>query len=359
VTSPLPPRRRDSRNLADLIRQDRQNLKQVGVGMVGGRFPPARLRGQPAVDLDDEDDDLDDTAELAAINTDRVVVSTAGVAVLPLTYVPLDGSLHVRWDGDDLEPRDWVMSGQSVVVAYPHLHVGDVLSAAYLYYPSDAPDAPDLGAWYRFNEASGALMSDSSGNSHDGTYTAVTLNQPSLMLSDSDPAASWNGTTSHAEVPYGSWMDSSAISATILCKGADAGTLIARDSSAVGGARLWALRLGSSFGGTGGALSMVFGGIFFAPAISTTGVNLGDGSRHMAGFSYDGATLKLYVDGVLKLSQSVSATFTAPNVPLTFGAAQDGSGGSYVDNYAGVLDEARIYPTVITDADFAAIWAAS
>lgn len=141
MTSPLPPRRRDSRNLADLIRQDRQYLKQLGVGFAGGRFSPAKpLR--PVYDGDEEDDGDDDTTALAAINTDRVTVTTAGIVTLPLTYVPLDGSLHVRWDGDDLHPSEWTMSGQSVVYADPHLHVGDVLTAAYFYYPSDVPGAP-------------------------------------------------------------------------------------------------------------------------------------------------------------------------------------------------------------------------
>lgn len=354
MTSFLPPRLRDTRSLTDRVRQDRINLKQLGVGLVNGRWSPARPLGQSALFGDFEDDALDD--ELEFINTDRAVAVVDTVMTLALTYEPVEGSLHVRWNGIDVPPTEFTLTEQTVTFANDHLHVGDVLTAAYAHYPGEEPEAPELAAWYRLDDT-GAQMTDYSGNEHHGSYTAVNLGKPSLMTVDPDAAAEWNGTTSHALVSFGDWMNSAEISVAILLKGASYGTLVARDHTVFG--RLWDLRVGSSFGGSGGNLGFVFGGVFFAAQISTTGLNLGDNVRHMAGFSYDGATLKLYVDGVLRLTQSVAAAYTGPDVPLTIGGAQDGSGGSFVDLYTGVLDECRVYSEVISDGNFADLWAES
>jgi hypothetical protein len=359
VTSPLPPRLRDSRNLADLVRQQKQNGRQLDGGLLGGRWSPAKPLGATAQMGDLEDDEGSDDDLPAAINTDVAYASTAGQITLNLTYVPIEGTLLVFWDDGDLIPSEYVLAGQTIIFTDRHVHVGDRLHAVYWYWPSDVPvyEAPQPAAWYRLNETIGtATMADSSGNGHDGSYNAVSLEQTGLLTGDTDMAGAWNGTTAHAEVPYGSWMDAPTMSGAILLKGAGSGygTLMARDDGNTG--RMWALVVGVPSVG-GGNLAMILNGIFFGPTITTTGLSLNDGNRHMGGFSYDGTTLKLYADGALVKTSAASIT-TVGAAKLSLGAAPSGSGGSWVNLYTGTLDEGRYYPgQALTDADHAALWA--
>lgn len=141
MTSPLPPKRRDSVNLANMLRQDRQRLSQLDRGLVFGKFPPARPL-KPRWDDGGEDDDLDEV--ISFWNTDRVAAKSAGTITLLLTYEPLDGSLHIRWNGIDQPPAEWRLDGRVVTFTDPHIHVGDVLTAAYAYIEPDAATSTSL-----------------------------------------------------------------------------------------------------------------------------------------------------------------------------------------------------------------------
>lgn len=141
--SSLPPRKRDTRTAADRIRQDRENLKRLGVGYVGGRFPSVAPLGATAQygDLEDDeagDDDAEDTQAIAFNNTDRATATGAGIIVLTLTYPPIDGSLHIYWNGLEQPPTEWTLSGRTVTFPDHLVTVGDVLNAAYAYQPADA-----------------------------------------------------------------------------------------------------------------------------------------------------------------------------------------------------------------------------
>lgn len=148
--SPLPPRRRDTRTLADLIRQDRVNLGQLGRGMVGGRFPPARPLGAAAQLGEvsgEEPDDNDPVWE----DGDRHTVTTPGTQTMLLTYEPIEESLLIRWHPGgasraglpQTSPEDWTLDGQTVTIPDPAgiLAAGDVISAQYqhLYLEPDPP----------------------------------------------------------------------------------------------------------------------------------------------------------------------------------------------------------------------------
>jgi len=133
VTSPLPPRRRDSRDLADLIRQSRTNSRQLGVGFAGGRFPPIRPLGATALYGDNEDDTADDV--IGFINTDRATASGSGPVTFNLTHTPIDGSLHIRWNGIDQPASEWSLNESTVTIPDPTsvIESGDVFTAAYAY----------------------------------------------------------------------------------------------------------------------------------------------------------------------------------------------------------------------------------
>lgn len=149
MTSPLPPKRRDTKSLDDLVRHLRLNSKQLGVGQVDGRFPPAKPLGPAALEDDEtEDDETGDTAAIAFHNTDAATAGATGIIALPLTYAPIDGSLHVYWNGVAIEPSAWSLAGQTITFVEHRIRTGARLHAEYAYYPSDAvveiPDTPTL-----------------------------------------------------------------------------------------------------------------------------------------------------------------------------------------------------------------------
>lgn len=134
MTSPLPPRRRDTRGYADLIRQDRQRLSQLDRGLVGGRFPPARpLRPAGAGDL--EDDESDDF-EIQFSNTDHGTCSSDGAAItIALSHVPEDGSEQVFYGRTPLDRSEWTRTDTTLTVSgQPWFRAGKRAWVNYAYY---------------------------------------------------------------------------------------------------------------------------------------------------------------------------------------------------------------------------------
>lgn len=142
MTSPRPPRLRDTRSLVDRVRQDRQNLQQLGVGFVGGRFPPARPLGSAAYIGDIEDDEApdDNTNQIAFWDADEAIAVDTGPVSFDLTYTPIPGSLHVRQNGLDLAPSEWSLAGKTLTItpsASVVIRAPDQFTTAYAYYPTD------------------------------------------------------------------------------------------------------------------------------------------------------------------------------------------------------------------------------
>jgi hypothetical protein len=148
VTSPLPPKRRDTRGTPDLFRQDRTNLRQLNRSLGGGRVPNLRPL-VPGMSADDTEDD-EATFEIAFENEDRKTAAGPGTLVFPLTYEPLPGSLHIRWSGLDQPPTEWTVDGSTVIIPDPNslIQAGDVFTAAYAYEPIDGDAAHLLFVGY-------------------------------------------------------------------------------------------------------------------------------------------------------------------------------------------------------------------
>lgn len=359
LVGPPPRDPRDHSDLSSMIRHQGSYLRQLDAGIMGGRWATPRPVPKVGAQLVGGGDSDGDAEEIAFWNTDRATATTAGRIVLNLTFEPIDGSLTVYWNDGGQPPTDYILDVDAQLVTFinPHVKVGHVLWAEYAYYPTDFTE-PDPSGWWRLDESSGVVMVDSSGNGHDGLYGGVTLGQASLLTDDPDTAAAWNGAFSHSQVPYASWMDTPQFSITMLCKGTSPGTLFCRNNGGVVGGQLWVFRIGSIFSGPGGELGLFYGGNG-ANWIGTTGLNLIDGARHMVGFSYDGTTLKLYADGVLRRSQAIAFPLVGGPAPMSVGANEGGTGGSLLDIYNGVLDEIKVYPKILTESEFSQVWIAS
>lgn len=227
-------------------------------------------------------------------------------------------------------------------------------------------DSP-LGYW-RMGESSGTTLTDTSGNTHNGSYVGTagstyTLAQTGATI-EGDTAVKFSGTPNtgpagYANVPYAAWMDAtSAISVEAWVK-----WLGAPAASGTGGAGL-AFRWQNNSG------SVTVGGLWldtadhivaqFVVAGSTksvsTGVEPTVGHWTHCVAVYDGAHVILYIDGVSVGTPAVATgSLTTGNCDLQIGAYKDGQW--CLPNH--VVDEVAYYNTALSPTRVAAHYSAA
>jgi len=192
-----------------------------------------------------------------------------------------------------------------------------------------------LVASYAFDEGSGTTVADSSGHGNNGTASGTTWSSSGMF----GGALVFNGAPSVVTVPDSSslhlangmtleaWVNPASSSSTwrdVIYKGDDNYYLEASSdaNSPAGGGNL------------GGANANVFGGSALAA-----------GSWTYLAVTYDGSTLRLYVNGVQVAAQAVTGALTVSSNPL-----QIGGDSFYGQNFAGKIDEVRVYDGALTAA---------
>lgn len=350
----LGPPPRDTTDLARIVRHHGSYLRSLEPGIQDGRFATPRPVPGVGAQLVGGDGGGEGGEELAAWDADQTTATAAGKITLNLTYEPIENTLLVFWNGVRQLPTEWTLDEQTVTFTEPDVHVGDNLSAYYWYLPSD--DDPLNGPiwWARLNEPSGTTgMFDFSeyNRAEKPGYTSVGRGATSLLTGDTDPAASFNGSVSHADLFYDPWMDTIA-SGFLLFKSSGTGLQAIMSRYVEPGGYLWTLLL------NGGNLELRTGFFFGATVtVATTGLALNDGVRHGVGFSADGTNLHIYVDGTPRAS--AAGVLPTGSVGLTLGGVRAGGGGSYLDMFNGVLDEPKLFDVALTDTDHATLWASS
>ncbi len=198
-------------------------------------------------------------------------------------------------------------------------------------------DSPH-GYW-RLGEASGTLAADASTNGNDGTYkNSVELGLPGGLVTDADTSASFNtGSTlekDHVLVPdsgsldlgdtfsLAAWIrrDGTGLTDCILDKGE--GSFIFR------------------FDGEDHLLLRRNGVANIAK--STTKIT--DAGWHYVVATKNGATVKIYIDGVDVTGTVTNSTCVNNAVALTIGASNAGE----EDFFRGGIDEVAVYPAVLS-----------
>lgn len=160
----LPPRLRDTKDLDDLVRQGRVNSRQLGVGFLAGRYPPARPLRPYAGDEDGEDES--DDLPIQFLNSDHATCPSNGsIITIPLTHVPDPGSEQVYYNGLPLKWSDWWRTDSYLVIpGEPWFRAGRTAWVDYAYY--DEGDEPEITPPSLVN------------------YTTVTTNHTSIPLPD-------------------------------------------------------------------------------------------------------------------------------------------------------------------------------
>ena len=202
-----------------------------------------------------------------------------------------------------------------------------------------APATPPglVGAW-AFAEGAGTTTADSSGNGNAGTLIGASWTTQGRYGN----ALSFNGTSSQVRVAdsasldlttamtLSAWIQPTASQSgwrTILQHETDAYFLNASNSDGP---------LRPSGGGTLGGNTQYLSGPSANPVNAWTNV----------AFTYDGATVRLYINGTQVASRATTGAIQTTNSPLWIGG-----NSPYGEYFQGLIDEARIYNRALTQAE--------
>ena len=202
-------------------------------------------------------------------------------------------------------------------------------------------------AYWKLDEASGTTAADSSGHNHTATVVGATFVTGKVGAH----AASFNGTSAYAEAtgpvvdttkPYtvAAWVQLTAVTGFK--------TAVSIDGASVSA---FFLQLRADSGGRFGFSALPTdtpGTATFALGKATPMINTW---YHIAGV-FDGANLKLYVNGVLEDSKPFATAWAGK------GSTAIGRGfysGGRADFWPGLIDEVRLFNGALSDAEILAL----
>jgi hypothetical protein len=211
------------------------------------------------------------------------------------------------------------------------------------YMDSVLADSPV--AYWRLGEASGTTAADGIRGRHGSYIGTPTPNQTGALNGDANPAVTFNGTSQYAGVPYDAALNPAQFSLEAWAKPtggagnwrAVAGTWSDDLSSTARGVGIWA---------NGSNQWTVWAGNGTSPSTVVTGPAITTNTWAHLVATYDGTTLRLYVNGIL--AGSSTGGFTAnTSGPLGISAFNYPTAG-WNDFFPGQIDEVALYSSALS-----------
>ena len=202
----------------------------------------------------------------------------------------------------------------------------------------------ELVAYWAFDEGSGDTAFDSSGNGNDGTIIAAEWGQGKY-----GPALNFNAQDNYVEVPTSDSLEINenvTVAAWINWTDAGDGWLCLLANGQQGGP--WE-NYGLFVNRGGGFLYFTLSLDGAHVTQQTPGSAVVPGEWLHAAATWDGATARIYVNGVLMLEQPQAGTLTSTGLPLRIGH-RDGS----AHYFNGSIDEVRIYNHALAETEILA-----
>jgi large repetitive protein len=194
-------------------------------------------------------------------------------------------------------------------------------------------------AYWRLGETSGATAADETGT-NPGTYSNVSLNQPSALACGDNASASFDGTQSYVRAPASPSLDmTTAVTVEFWAKRRTISSTYQVVVGKPGNGQ-------SKFENYGlwqtpsNRYTAYFGNGTTYVAVSTPVIT--DTNWHYIVATNNGPTVRMYLDGVLKEGTSTTLQLTANTQPLNIGRANSNN-----NFFNGWLDEVAIYPTAL------------
>jgi hypothetical protein len=225
-------------------------------------------------------------------------------------------------------------SDDNVIVVTVTDGAGNTGTATIIVTVPETKTTTGMQAFYKFDEGSGTIANDSTGNGNNGTINGATW-----ATGKSGSGLSFDGndyvttTTPSAvlkpslEVATAAWIKTSSGGGEILSMG---------DS--------YALRVQ-----TNGNIQFFYYNGTTWKSIMTTSVNVLDGAWHHIVGQKTGTALQIYVDGISKASTpNTGAIAYTQGTDLFIG--KHGNGNTFY-GFKGLIDEARVYNRTLTDQE--------
>jgi hypothetical protein len=206
--------------------------------------------------------------------------------------------------------------------------------------------ADNPAGYWRLGEASGTSAGDETAANPGAYLNGVALGQPGALTGSTNTAASFDGVDDYVSVPDSSSLDAtSGVTVEAWVKRSKTGAwqnIAAKPGNGAAAAQNYALWINTSnqpVGYFGNGSSSV--AVYAPSSIDTT--------WHHVVATYDNATAKIYVDGVLKASVTSSVRLTANTQIFTIGRSTDN-----VRIFGGVIDDVAVYGSALSAARIAA-----
>jgi outer membrane protein assembly factor BamB len=199
-----------------------------------------------------------------------------------------------------------------------------------------------VGYW-KFDEGSGAVAHDSSGNANDGTL----MNGPQWVAGVSGTALSFDGVDDYLGISSSASLAIVGHQVTVETWFRPAVTIDANNtpfSNLIDKGHEYVFQMGQDGHGNPTANGKIWFAVILGNANGWNGIQTITGKwkagvwYHLAG-TYDGASLGIYVNGVLETSEALTGELYASSTPLSIGSVFGGSG----DFTKGAMDEVKIY----------------
>jgi len=295
---------------------------------------------------------------LTVINGTGSGSSPSGSSVQITAATPPAGSQFAYWSGNVGTVANTNLA--STFVAIPAANIA--LTANYLPLGSTAPSIPSANApvaWYAFDDGSGSLAADSSGNGHSGTLVNSPAWSSGIIGSG---ALMFNGINQYVSLPKNPGTTLAGWTAATLSawvKTTNGGTIISS-----GGACINYGNYALIINGGAAMIQFVNANISSGQLSVSSASSVGDGRWHLITGVLNGAAITLYVDGVISGARNdFSGTIfnDGGNSLVDIGAtASTGACGSPAISYfQGLIDDVRIYNRPLSSAEILNLYQAA
>ena len=198
---------------------------------------------------------------------------------------------------------------------------------------------PGLIGWWKLDETTGTSITDSKfGNT--GTFTGNANVIP--IAGSADGGLSFDGSNDEIEVPFDPLFNVGAevtIAAWVRPTGAMAGWNVIAQQTNPGFYETYGLMANDTTNQFMFAISTSSGDGISVQSTTTT-ANVSDTWTHVAG-TYDGATLRIYINGVEENTLAATGTIQVETLPFTIGAGYNN--GTLNENWIGGIDDVMLF----------------
>jgi hypothetical protein len=274
---------------------------------------------------------------------------------VPLLLLPVSEARYSRSERDPLVPISdleiFSDVGTPIATAFPLTGAASSVSTTTGDLTSGLLLAGPVGEW-RFNDGSGTVVVDSSGNGQDGTYTG---SGPTWVTGHDVGALSFDGNGDYVTVPDNASFGL-AISGTVsvwMAVGQAATTQYVVKKATNGTTDGWEIGLSSTTGKIFWRLNQKTSANTYRIESTTNYATNGATWQHVVG-TYDGTTIKIYVNGTMETSAAGPASIATNSLKVSFAGESDGYSAM-----KGLLDTITIFDYALTQAEVSALYSPS